>query len=385
MFSHIYLSRLKVSLRDREMIFWTFMFPILLATFFVMSFSGLSVNEQFRTIPIAVVDDAAYQQDVALQQTLLSVSENGQSAQPMETPLFDLQVLRLADAGTALENGDIAGYLVAGDPITVVVRQSGVYQTIIKIFADEYLQTASAAETIISRDPAAATDLPERIGNRIDLLADKPVSSADPDNTLIYFYALIAMTCLYGGFWGLREVMAVQANLTNVAARINLAPVHKMKVFVYSLAAALTVHYASLLVLVAYLGLVHGISFGEQTGLILLACLSGSLTGISIGAFIGAVSRQSEAVKTAQLIAVSMIFSFLAGLMIVDIKYIVIKAVPALRWLNPGNLISESFYAIYFFDTTGRYWLNIGLQILLVAILFAATAVLMRRRRYASI
>ena len=176
-----------------------------------------------------------------------------------------------------------------------------------------------------------------------------------------------------------------QGNLSDQAARINMVPVRKMKLFISSLLAALTVQYLSILLLIAYLNFILKISFGSQIGYILLAGLTGSVMGVAIGAFIGAVSKLGEGIKTAFLIAISMICSFFSGLMVGDIKYLANKAFPLLSRLNPANLVSDAFYALYYYDTYARYWTNIGLQLLLTAILFLVIFLAIRRRRYASL
>lgn len=384
MFAHIYRNRIKVSIRDRQMLFWTFLFPIILATFFNMAFSNLSANETFQTIPVAVVKNAAYEDDQTLKDVLKSVSEPDLQ-NPDQAVLFQIDYLSQDQAAAALTDKKIAGYLIPGDPMTVVVASSGIRQTILKIFVDDYLQTRAAMEQILQQDPSLLPVLAEKAAERVSVIRDKPVSSVEADTVLTYFYALIAMTCLYGGFWGLKEVISIQANQSNQAARLNVTPVHKMKIFGYSLLAALTVHYASLLVLIAYLRFALGIEFGRQLGYVLLAALSGSLLGVSFGGFIAAVLKCSENIKYPLLIGFSMVCSFLSGLMIVDIKYITVKAFPAISWINPANLISDAFYALYYYETPGRTLLNISLQLGLAAVLFGIIALVVRRQRYASL
>ena len=396
MFRHIYMNRLKASIRDREMIFWTFMFPIILGTFFVMAFSNLSSGEQFRAIPVAVIDNDDYRSNQPLRDTLHAVSivMDADTELDMDTLAADDELFRLyeideARAIQALEDGALAGYILAGDQdgqdTRIIVASTGIRQTIIKIFVDEFLMTQSAVSSIIDQNPQAVPDLMQRVGQRIELLETVPASSADPNNVFIYFYALLAMTCLYGGFWGLREVMSIQANQSDLAARLNLAPVHKMRVFAYSIAAVLTVQFLSLVLLISYLSLIHGISFGDRVAFILLACLVGSLTGISFGVMIASISKASESIKNAILIGFSMLSSFVSGLMIIDIRYIVMRAFPPIRVLNPANLISDAFYALYYYESMQRYWISLGVQGVMIVTMILLTSIIMRRRRYASL
>ena len=49
------------------------------------------------------------------------------------------------------------------------------------------------------------------------------------DQTAQFFYALIAMACLYGCFSGYGTALYLQANLTALAARRCVTPTHKLK------------------------------------------------------------------------------------------------------------------------------------------------------------
>lgn len=383
MFMHVYTYRLKVGLHDRQMLFWTFLFPLILSTLFGMAFSNLSKGESFDTVPIAVVDNEAYQQDAALQGILEAVShsEEGSAGQP----LFTVDALSQADADAALANDLIAGYLVPGESLGIVVRQSGIRQTILKIFTDEYLQVHSATQTIIQENPEAAAEFDRLLARRLDLIRDKPAGTANPDTTLVYYYALIAMACLYGGFWGVKEVESIQANQSTHAARISMVPVSKMKIFMSSLLAALSIQYLSILVLLAFLNFVLQVHFGSQIGLVLLGSLTGSLLGVAIGLLIGTLTKRNEAVKTALMIGFSMVSSYLAGLMIVNIKYIVTRAVPIISWINPANLISDAFYALYYYDTQTRFFTNIAIQLVMIVVISTIVVLRIRRQRYASL
>ncbi len=378
MLKRIYITRLKCSIRDRQMIFWTMLFPVLLSILFGMAFSNLNAIDNFHAIPIAVVDNDAYKTDANLQGALASASGQSDS-------LFILQKLSAADAAAALKDKSIIGFLVPGETLEVVVAESGINQTVLGIFADEYLQLTATFKSIVMLNPAALQTLGDRIGQRIDLLQTQNPGAANPNNTLVYFYALIAMAALYGGFWGMKEVSAVQANQSPQAARLNLAPVHKLKVFGASLLAAFTVHFATILVLIAFLNVVIKVDFGNRIGYVLIACFAGSLLGIMLGALVGALVKGGEGIKVAILISVSMFCSFFAGMMNVEIKYIVSTNVPFMRYINPANLVADAFYSLYYYEGYSRFFLNIGLMAAMIVVFFLAVYFVLRRQRYASL
>jgi ABC-2 type transport system permease protein len=378
MFTHIFTNRLKCLLRDRETMFWTLLFPLLLATFFNLAFSNLNSSESFKAIDIAVVDDARYQEDQYFRPALDKVSKG-------DGRLFNLNVTSKDKAEQLLNDNVIAGYIVVESPIKLVVNKSGLNQNIIKSFIDSYIQTASAVETILTVDPAKQQEVFNEIGDRRQYTKEVSGTSAEPDNVLIIFYSLIAMSCMYGGFLGMQEVTDIQADISPLAARVNASPVHKLKTFIYSMSASLLIHFFEMLVLLAYLNFVLRIGFGEKIGYVLLTTFVGSVVGLSLGSIISAVVKKSEGIKTAILISVSMFGSSLAGMMNQKIKYIIAQNIPVLSYLNPVNLLTDAFYCLYYYDTFTRYALNIGLLCVFIVLFCLGTYFIIRRRKYASL
>jgi ABC-2 type transport system permease protein len=54
MFGHLFLYNLKSIYRNKETVFWSFLFPFLLATLFFLTLGNLSDAEGFRPVPIGV-------------------------------------------------------------------------------------------------------------------------------------------------------------------------------------------------------------------------------------------------------------------------------------------------------------------------------------------
>lgn len=381
MFAHIFINRLKCLLRDRVTVFWTLMFPIILATLFNMALSNISSAETFKAIDIAVVDDANYQKDQYFKVVLNEVSKG-------DNRLFNLNVTSRDEAERLLNDNAVAGYIVVESPIKLVVNKSGLNQNIIKSFIDNYIQTVSAVNSILHNGPNGPMkqqELIKDLGNQQQYIREVSGTKAEPNNILIYFYSLIAMACFYGGFIGMQEVTSIQADISPLAARINVAPVHKLKTFIYSMSASLLINFAELLILLAYLYFVLKIDFGEKTTYVLLTTFLGSIAGLSFGALISALVKKSENIKIAVLISVSMIGSFLAGMMQHSMKYIIAQNVPLLSYLNPINLLTDAFYSLYYYDTLSRYALNMGILCMLIVLFCTGTYLIIRRRKYASL
>mgnify|MGYP003798317455 FL=1 len=380
MFMHMYKYRLRCLGRDRQMVFWTFVFPLILATLYHFAFGQLmGRQETFSPVKAVVIASDAYRQNVPFRQALSAMSGPG------EGQLIELTVTDDREARRLLEDGAVAGVITVGDSVELIVRQSGIEQSILKAILDEYAHTYATITGILEEHPADPAGLLREIGQRRSYTQQISFSSAEPDTVLNVFYALIAMTCLYGGFWGLRNTTDVQADLSPQGARRSVAPTHKLGVVLCDLAAALTIGLAEVAVLLAYLAVVLRVSFGNQVSYALLTCLTGCIAGVSLGVFIGTFARKGEDVKTAILIGSSMTMSFLAGLMIVNMKDIIARRAPFLSYINPATLITDAFYSLYVFDNHRRFFLNVGLLILISSVMCILSVLRLRRDRYASL
>ncbi|MDQ2087781.1 ABC transporter permease [Herbivorax sp. ANBcel31] len=378
MFFHIFIYRLKCLLRDKQMIFWTLLFPLLLATFFRMAFGNLYAGEKFEPVSIAVVQNDAYEEDANFKYVLKSLSTGDER-------MFNLNETDVEEAKQKLSEGEITAYFVLNDDIEMFVRGTGIGQTIVKIFLEQYQQTLAVAEDIVREKPELANNIGEYLSTQNNYLREVPVSSANPNVVLNYFYALIAMTCMFGAFWGQKDVKDIQADQSDRAARTGVAPVHKLKRYLCGASASIIIHYIEILILIAYLYFALEVDFGERNSYVLFTALIGSIAGIAFGSFVSSVVKKSENIKEAILIAVTMTGSFLAGMMFDHVKYIVAKNLPVLAYINPVNLLTDAFYSLYYYDTFNRYWFNIGLLTAFIIVFSFGTYMVLRRQKYASI
>lgn len=381
MVTHLLHYRLKCFLKDRQMIFWTLAFPLLLATLFNLAFANLSEIDTFLKIPVAVVDDNAYRQNTSLQMAL-----NAAAMDSADGGLLDLTLTDAVTASQLLADGQVDGIISQDPQLHLVVKSSGLNQTILKSFLDDYSQTVQALADIATGNPQVQFEsLLSVVEDRRDYIAALPISKDMLNSTVIYFYSLIAMTALYGGFWGMRIVNENQANLSAQGARVSVAPVHKLLRLMVDIGAALVIQYLIILIVIAYIRLALGYSFGNQLSWILLASLVACFTGIAFGSCIGAAVKTGEGVKTGILIGSTMIMSLFSGMMYHGIKYIVTRAMPIMAYINPANLITDAFLALYYDGASARYFTNL-LILLAFGLMFSLlTFAVLRRQRYASL
>lgn len=378
MFSHIFGYRLRAILRDRELVFWTLAFPILLAGLFRLVFANIGQTGSLLPIPVAIVDDQQLRADQAFLNTVEELSV-GQPA------LLLPSLTDLAGAQALLQSGEVSAYIQVDGQRQLFVGSSGLRQSILRSFLDQYEQSQAIVTDILSERPAA---LPEIIGHFRETASYTIASSLGsraPNEILVLYFALLAMACFYGTYFGLTEIFDIQANLSSRAARVNLSPQPKLRAFLSSGSAAWLIHFGGQLVLLAFLRWVLKVDFGEVWPLVLLATLVGSLLSLAIGALIGTAVKGSENLVNGLVTAFNMVGAMLAGLMFPGMKFLVAEHLPALRWLNPVGLLADAYYALYYFDDHARFSLNLTILGSYTVLCVGIVYLLLRRRRYASI
>ena len=377
MFKHIFATRLKCLLREKSLVFWTLIFPLVLGTFFNLAFSNLASAEKFEPIKIAVIDNKEFREDENFKKVLSDLSKD-------DDKIFDITYTDEKEAEELLTDSKIVGYIYKDEEINLVINKNGFSQTIIKSFLDQYLQISSTISSIIKIDSSAIKKgLLEEINNHQNYIQD--ISKENIDDTVVYFYTLIGMVCMYAGFWGIKTVNESEANLSGQGIRLCLSPVHKLKAFLYSLLAAFLINFIEILIVLGYLVYGLKIAFGNQINYIILLCFIGSFTGIIFGAMISAITTKSENFKTGLMIAISMFLSFLSGMMNINVKYFITNKVPFLANINPVNLITDALYSLYYYNTYTRFFINLGYLTIFAIVCTVITYFLIRRRKYASI
>lgn len=393
MFIHNFKYSLKALLRNKMLIFWTFAFPIILGTLFKVAFSNIENSEKLDIINIAIVQNEEFENNEAFKTSFEKLSDENN-----EDRLFNTQYTTKKEAKDLLNKGEIIGYmeLKQNRPVLTFVT-NGIDETVFKHVAEEIVQTSDIIKQL------SQTQIQKQIasGNYIinyDEIYNKAIEMAKEDNvelknisnsnlsyTMIEFYTLIAMTCLYGGMLSMVSINQILANMSNKGKRIAVSPTKKSIIILSSLLASYIVQLIGLAILFLYTLFVLGVDYGSNTGLIILLAIVGSFAGLALGTFVGTIFKASENTKTGILIALTMLGCYLSGMMGITMKYVVDKNVPIINKINPASMITDGFYSLYYYDRLDRYWFNIASLLIFALILIVISFFSLRRQKYDSI
>lgn len=393
MFIHNFKYSLKALLRNKMLIFWTFAFPIILGTLFKVAFSNIENSEKLDIINIAIVQNEEFENSEAFKTSFEKLSDENN-----EDRLFNTQYTTKEEAKDLLNKGEIIGYMeLKQDKPVLTFVTNGIDETVFKHVAEEIVQTSDIIKQL------SQTQIQKQIasGNYIinyDEIYNKAIEMAKEDNvelknisnsnlsyTMIEFYTLIAMTCLYGGMLSMVSINQILANMSNKGKRIAVSPTKKSIIILSSLLASYIVQLIGLAILFLYTLFVLGVDYGSNTGLIILLAIVGSFAGLALGTFVGTIFKASENTKTGILIALTMLGCYLSGMMGITMKYVVDKNVPIINKINPASMITDGFYSLYYYDRLDRYWFNIASLLIFALILVIISFFSLRRQKYDSI
>ncbi len=393
MFFHNFKYTFKVLLKDRALIFWTIFWPLILGTMFYLAFSNIEDAEKLSTINLGVINDERYLEDQALTMTLDELSN-----EDSDNYLFDISYGDLEKQKQLLEDKEIDGYIYFdnNDDLKIIVKENGINQTIIKYVVDEVFEYERLTTDIINYNVENAMSS----GNEVDinkiyndviekLNSNKEytnnISKNNMDATVIEFYTLIAMTCLFGSIITSSVISNYLANINKKGARITLAPVSRLPLLLGGFLAAFIVQLFAIGIVLFYTNVILGIDYGTRFDLIMLLSFFGCLAGSMLGLATGSMTFKNDNMRQGIVGAITMLGSFFSGMMGITMKYVIDTNAPIINIINPASMITDGFYSLYYYDTFSRFSFDIISLFIFSSILLIMSYFLMRRKKYDSI
>ncbi len=378
MFFHNFKYSLKILLKNRMLIFWTFAFPIILGTFFNMAFSNIENSEKFDCINIAIVETQEFNDNEIYKNAFKELSKDG------DNKLFNIKYVDEEKAKELLNNEEISGYLIYNGSSKIVIKKNGVNETIFKTAVDEINQSYGVINDLIQNDTSKIYSkiqdiLKQSDSNIID------ISSNKLSYTMIEYYSLIAMSCMYGGILAMFVINQNLANMSNKGKRVSVSPTKKSTLVFSGVLASYITQILGILLLFLYTIFVLKVDYGQNLGLVILLALIGSFAGLSLGTGVATLVKSNDNVKSSIILSITMVGSFLAGMMGITMKYVVDTNAPIINKINPVSMITDGLYSLYYYPTLDRYWFDITSLLVFSGLLILISAIQLRRQKYDSI
>lgn len=389
MFTHNFKYSLKVLFRNKPLIFWTYIFPLILALLFNLAFKDIESNEVLKTIDIAVVNSESFENDTIAKNILKELSNE-------ENKIFNIEYTDLEKSKELLENKEISGYIIYDNDIKIVINNNGINETILKYTLDEIQNTKNMVNIMLTSSITKEinngnininyNEIYNNIMNKISNTNIKlnDISNKNLSYTMIEYYTLIAMAALYGSMLSMYIINYNDARMCPVGKRKNVSPTNKMTLIVSGLLSSYIVQLIGIFILFMFMIFVLKIEFIKLGKIIFLSLLS-SLAGLSLGVFVSSVFKAKENTKTGIIITITMICCYLSGMMGITMKYIIDTNIPIINKINPANMITDALYSLYYYEDNIRYSFNIISLIIFSTIMILISYLKLRREKYDSI
>ncbi|MFR9257174.1 MAG: ABC transporter permease [Merdibacter sp.] len=207
---------MQLRFRNKVILFWMFLFPIILCTLFSLVLRNVYALEEQTVIPLGIEMNEAYEQDATLQAVLQQLSEG-------EDALFSLEAAG-GDVQEQLEQGKWIAYVqvMEDGEIALTMSGNGLEQTITEMFFDEFSQQRQLAQTWLEQG-ASSQELQSLFTQTRSYVTSM---SAQQGITLEYveYFSALAMACMYCGYFGIRSQQQLQANQSPLGMRLQCAP-----------------------------------------------------------------------------------------------------------------------------------------------------------------
>ena len=376
MFFHNFKYSLKNAFRQKEFLFWILAFPIILGTFFYVAFNSMYEKESmFNKIPVAIVENT---ENTAFKEVIKELSSG-------EDAMFDSKFTDSQTALDMLKTNDISGIINVDSELSLTVSNDGIKQTIIKSFLDQYQIRESIIMETVNNNPQNVQSVIDAMSQEINCNESLSLSNGNMDTYIQYFYNLIAMAAFFGSISGLYIAINNQGNLSAIAARKCISPTNKLTSITASLLASFVAQVICVSIGITYILFILKVDMGDKIPMVYLSGAVGSLTGVTMGFFIGSFGRLNQNMKMAISMSVTMLSCFLSGLMIGNMKSVIEMYVPIVNRINPAALISDLFYCLNIYNDYRRYTEKFVTLLILSVVFTIGGFLLTRRKKYASL
>ncbi len=376
MFIHNLKYAIKTMLKNKTAIIWTLLFPIALGSFMYMAFGKLYEEEAvFKEVPVAIVKSV---DNEAFETMIDELSKEG------ENQLLSPVYVDKDEAFIKLDEGDVIAIVYLDEEITMEVNYNSYQCTVVEAVINEYLKQEKVLTDIATNHPENLADAIESLNSSKEFYTEKITSDGNQDLMTNYFYAVFAMSCLFGSFGAVEKIGKLQGNVSALGMRRCLSPNSRMTSIVAEFLSMLIFQIIAEVVALAYFVAI-GVDFGTKYPAIVGILVLGSCIGIAIGIIVGSISKLTENTKSGICVLIGMSLSVMADLCANGVKDAIEHTAPIINRINPAALITDSFYALNIYDTYDRYLGNMAILGGMTVVLLVISFMILRRNKYASV
>lgn len=293
-YSKMFLYEFKMTLREREVLFWMFIFPI--ALMLILGFIFGSSGEVRLEVGVVDLDDS--QVSRAIVQALESIDA------------VEVSVGGEAEERAALKDDDRNAVIIIGEgfgdkvlqgqagEMTMIVNQSGVTTAQI---------TSSTVRGIIEKIGRKMADVPEMIS------IDEEQESDVKDFEYVDFMVpgVLAIVVMFGGIMGYSEEVAVRRE-KGILRRVKVSPISLPTFLAAGMSIVVILALIQAVILLVVGALVFSVKINGNYFYMAVVVVIGSVSFVALGFMISSLAKNSKSAMLAAN-AVAMPMMFLSG------------------------------------------------------------------------
>lgn len=380
--------------RQRDVMFWVMLFPLILATLFYAVFGGLE-NEDYALdpIPVAIVDQSQNGAGSAFDATVNALSQEG------EALLAPVNAASADAAHDLLARGDTVGTITVdaeGWPaLELSAAPSGTDSTLLRVertvladVVNDFCRTRAAVEDLAATDPAALANpnVLASVAERHSYTSQIALTHSKASEFVRYYYILLGFAAFMAAMVATEAVNRLQPNTSPLGARRAIGGSSRSSQLIAAIGASWLTTFATLVVAFCYIRFALGIDFGGRDAACILGIAVAALMATAFGALLGALPGIASGAKSGILTGLTMLLSFFAGLFgtpTLRLADELARTAPWATYLNPVKLVTDLFYSLYVYTDLAPFFQTLGALLAMTAVFTVVAALLMRRQRYA--
>lgn len=341
---------LKINVRDFGFWFWMLIYPLLLATMFIITTQNIISSATADDINIGVEDENIYYMTLS------------------EIDILDVEIYSIEEASTALENEEITAFVETNG--NMIVNSSGLDETIVSSIVNNIHQVIESDIDIQYYDFETS-------------YIETQDFSSQPE--ILMFFSLIGMFSFYSLFAVMEFMTKMQPNLSEQGARFYASPVKKSQIISSNVIASILMGLLTNGALIVFLMIVYQGELFDQMWMTLLLMLAGNIAGAGIGLLLGILPIRNEGFKTSIAIIFTLFLAFGGGLGGPVLRELIIENLPLLHRLNPIGQLTDTMYQINFMANFDSYLSTVILllSIFVISVIIALFA--LRGQQYDSL
>lgn len=341
---------IKINTRDFGYWFWMLIYPLLLATMFVITTQSIINSNSLNDIKVGVEADSIYF-------SILS-----------EFEMLEVEQYTEAEAREALDDEQLTAFIKTNGDI--MVQSSGIEETIVFSIVNDIHQVIQSGVGF------------EHFDYEKSYIETENYSGA-PE--IVMFFSLLGMMSFYSLFSVMEFLTKLQPNLSQQGARFYASPVSKLQMVISNVIASVLLGTLTNAAVIAFLMIVYqGVLFDQLLTTILLL-IAGNIAGAGLGLLLGVLPIRNEGFKTTIGILTTLFLAFSGGLGGPFLREVVIENLPLLHQFNPIGQLTDTMYQINYMSNYDGYFSTIMLLLSVFAIAVILAYFALRGQQYDSI